>query len=75
MLGVSRTVVREALRFLQEDGLIARRQGQGTFVRKNPILQNLNANFGTTEMIHAAGLTSSTPHLHIQEVAATPKVC
>lgn len=71
ILGVSRTVVREALRYLQEDGLIARRQGQGTFVRKNPILQNLNSNFGTTEMIHAAGLTSSTPHLRIQEVAAT----
>lgn len=74
ILGVSRTVVREALRFLQEDGLIARRQGQGTFVRKNPILQNLNANFGTTEMIHAAGLASSTPHLDIQERAATAVV-
>jgi len=74
ILGVSRTVVREALRFLQEDGLIARRQGQGTFVRKNPILQNLNANFGTTEMIHAAGLSSSTPHLDVQETEATPIV-
>src|SRR6186997_3190180 len=50
MLGVSRTVVREALRYLQEDGLIARRQGQGTFVRRNPILQNLNVNFGATQM-------------------------
>lgn len=74
MLGVSRTVVREALRFLQEDGLIARRQGQGTFVRKNPILQNLNANFGTTEMIHAAGMTPSTPHLKIENAAATQVV-
>jgi GntR family transcriptional regulator len=74
MLGVSRTVVREALRNLQEDGLIARRQGLGTFVRKNPILQNLNVNFGTTEMIRSAGMTSSTPHLLIQEAAANPQV-
>lgn len=74
ILGVSRTVVREALRFLEQDGLIARRQGQGTFVRKNPILQNLNSNFGTTEMIQAAGMSSSTPHLQIQTADATPVV-
>lgn len=74
MLGVSRTVVREALRFLQEDGLIARRQGQGTFVRKNPILQNLNANFGTTEMICSAGMRSGTPYLGIRKIEATPEL-
>ena len=74
MLGVSRTVVREALRYLQEDGLIARRQGQGTFVRRNPILQNLNVNFGATQMIHSAGMTSGTPHLEIKDTAATPEI-
>lgn len=74
MLGVSRTVVREALRFLQEDGLIARRQGQGTFVRKNPILQNLNANFGTTQMIKSAGMKSGTPHFRVQDIEATREI-
>lgn len=74
MLGVSRTVVREALRFLQEDGLIARRQGQGTFVRRNPILQNLNVNFGATHMIQSAGMTPGTPHLAVKEIAATAEV-
>lgn len=74
MLGVSRTVVREALRLLQEEGLVARRQGLGTFVRKNPILQNLNLNFGTTYMIQSAGMKSGTPLLKVLEVEASRQV-
>jgi GntR family transcriptional regulator len=70
MLGVSRTVVREALRVLEEDGLVARRHGIGTFVRDHPILKNLNFNFGITEMIESAGLTSGTSHLAIQSEIA-----
>jgi len=62
MLGVSRTVVREALRGLEEDGLVARRHGVGTFVRDHPILKNLNFNFGITEMIESAGLTAGTSY-------------
>jgi GntR family transcriptional regulator len=70
MLGVSRTVVREALRVLEDDGLVARRHGIGTFVRNHPILKNLNFNFGITEMIESAGLKSGTSHLAIQKEAA-----
>lgn len=70
MLGVSRTVVREALRVLEENGLVIRRHGVGTFVRDHPILKNLNFNFGITEMIESAGLLPGTSHLAIRSESA-----
>jgi DNA-binding GntR family transcriptional regulator len=70
MLGVSRTVVREALRVLEDEGLVSRRHGIGTFVRNHPILKNLNFNFGITEMIESAGLKPGTSHLALQKEIA-----
>ena len=70
MLGVSRTVVREALRVLEDDGLVVRRHGVGTFVRNQPIIKNLNFNFGITEMIESAGLKPGTSFLAFHKETA-----
>jgi DNA-binding GntR family transcriptional regulator len=59
---------------LEEDGLISRRHGVGTFVRAHAIIHNLNFNFGTTEMIRSAGLRPGTPFLDVQRVPASEEV-
>lgn len=74
MLGASRTVVREALRVLEQDGLILRRHGVGTFVRNHPILKNLNVNYSITEMIRLAGLTPGTSHIGVHRELADEEV-
>lgn len=70
MLGVSRATLRESLRTLEDQGLILRRHGVGTFVRSRAILKNLSINYGITDMISSAGLTAGTSHLKISEQMA-----
>ena len=60
MLGVSRTTLREALRILEEQRLIRKRRGLGTFVMERPIVKDMSQNFGITEMISQAGFTPGT---------------
>src|SRR5947207_1711412 len=56
-LGVSRATLRHAISVLQEEGLVTRRHGSGTFVagRIAELRNNLNVNFGVTDLIDAAG--------------------
>ena len=60
-LGVSRATLREALRILEEESVIIRRHGVGTFVNSKPMftsgIEQLNS---VTDMILAAGMTPNT---------------
>jgi len=55
MMGISRTTLREALRVLEEQRLIRKHRGLGTFVMERAIVKDMSQNFGITEMISQAG--------------------
>jgi GntR family transcriptional regulator len=60
-LGVSRATLRDALRSLEENGLVTREHGAGTFVTFRPRLRNnLDVNFGVTQLIRDHGLEPGT---------------
>jgi GntR family transcriptional regulator len=71
VMGVSRGTMRTALNILQEQGLIWRRQGIGSFVSEQPILeQRLDINSGVTELIVSMGLTPGTKVREIKIIPA-----
>jgi GntR family transcriptional regulator len=71
MMGISRTTLREALRILEEQRLIRKRRGLGTFVMERAIIKDMSQNFGITEMISQAGYTAGTRDFKISVEKAT----
>ena len=65
MMGISRTTLREALRILEEQRLIRKRRGLGTFVMERAIVKDMSRNFGITEMISQAGYAPGTRDFQI----------
>ncbi|MEH6940443.1 GntR family transcriptional regulator [Bacillus sp. JJ722] len=67
-LGVSRATLREALRILEEENVIIRRHGVGTFVNAKPLfssgIEQLNS---VTSMIEQAGMKPGTIFLSSSE--------
>jgi GntR family transcriptional regulator len=71
-LGVSRATLRDALRSLEEDGFVTRVRGAGTFVTHRPRLRNnLDVNFGVTDLIRSMGSRPDTRHLGAEEGSCT----
>jgi GntR family transcriptional regulator len=70
-LGVSRATLREALRSLEDEGLLRRTRGAGTFVVDRPRMPNsLDANFGVTDAIRASGKQPGTKRAEVRIEAA-----
>ena len=71
-LGVSRPTLREVLQGLQEEGYVRRVRGGGTFITyRQRLTNNLDKNFGVSELIESMGMTPGTENLHVFRGMAT----
>jgi GntR family transcriptional regulator len=72
---VSRITLREAVRGLVEEGYLSRQHGLGTYATKKPRLRNnLDANFGVTQLIRGMGLRPGNEDVRVSEEEATEPV-
>lgn len=67
-LGVSRATLREALRLLEEDNVIVRRHGVGTFVNSKPVFSSgIEELTSVSDMIRQAGMEPGVIYLSTSE--------
>lgn len=73
-LGVSRATLREALRILEEENVIMRRHGVGTFINSKPVFTSgIEQLYSVTAMIEQAGMHPGTIFLSSEKHLATEK--
>ncbi|WP_371069100.1 GntR family transcriptional regulator [Sediminibacillus sp. JSM 1682029] len=71
-LGVSRATLREALRLLEEENIVTRRHGVGTFVNPKPVFSaGIEQLKSVTEMIASAGKIPGTQYLSTELIEAS----
>ncbi|MBM7552691.1 GntR family transcriptional regulator [Thalassobacillus pellis] len=71
-LGVSRATLREALRILEEENIVTRRHGVGTFVNPKPVFSSgIEELTSVTSMISKSGMTPGTQFLSTEFIEPT----
>lgn len=73
-LGISRATLREALRILEDEGVITRRHGVGTFICTKPLFSSgIEELFSITDMIRRSNQQPGTNFLSSNVINATSK--
>lgn len=74
-LNISRSTLRAALSFLENEGTVLRRRGVGTFVAdRRSLYNNLNINWGVTQIIEATGAAAGTSKLQFDVRPASQRL-
>lgn len=74
-LNISRSTLRAALSYLESEGTVLRRRGVGTFVAdRGSLYNNLNVNWGVTQIIEATGAVAGTSELQIDIQPASQRL-
>jgi GntR family transcriptional regulator len=74
-LNISRSTLRAALSYLENEGSILRRRGVGTFVAdRRSLYNNLNINCGVTQIIKATGAVAGTSEIQFDVQPASRRL-
>lgn len=72
--GISRSTVRQAIGALEEDGLVVRKQGRGTFVAEPNMRRKSDTVYSFTSEISAMGMTPSSTMLDFCVMQPTEEI-